>query len=188
MVKTIMKKGYIKAFEIAREKIKSLYANQEVLKVSYLGKNYIIKLPEVEFINGEELNDREKILILHYLSSIPDRNYDSEFISFKEIKTGNIYYPSIFSRVHNPLIQKFSNSPEKFMEKAISLQAIPISTEKYSVKFHVFPEIHVIITFYPEDEEFPPDVNFLFNSITEKFFNIEDIVIMCEEIVEKLIK
>ncbi|MCD6408655.1 DUF3786 domain-containing protein [bacterium] len=190
MVKPVkMEKGYIEAFKVAREKIRFLYPVQKVLKTFYFGKNYLIKLPEVEFINADELNDREKILILHYLSSpIPEENYDTSFISFKEIKTGNIYFPSIFSRVHNPLIQKFSNSPEKFMEKALSLQATPTPMEKYSVKFHIFPEIHVIINFYPEDEEFPSDAKVLFSSITEKIFNIEDIVIMCEEIVEKLIK
>lgn len=200
-----MGKMYQDALKIAVDKLKKIHPEElvrksgikwdkdkQIFSIPYFNKTCSIKYPEIKFINEEELNDKEKILILHYLigssaefqkSKIKE---ETKLISFKEIETGEIYFPSIETRVYKPIIEKFGNEPEEFLTKSIKIGGEISDFSKFSVKFQIFPEVSTVFVLYPSDEEFPSSCQVLFNSEIREIFEIEDIVIMCEEIVEKL--
>ncbi|MCM8789269.1 MAG: DUF3786 domain-containing protein [Candidatus Omnitrophica bacterium] len=160
---------------------------QRIMIVPYLNIQCSISIPDFSF-QKPAINTNEKILILHYL--IKSKNNISEtgsLISFSELEAGNIYKPSIESRIYKPLINNFGSSGEEFLKKAFSLGAQQIELSEFSVKLKVFPKVCIYIILYPADEEFPPSCQILFDSSIKGLMEIEDVVIMCEEITEKLI-
>ncbi|MCM8825600.1 MAG: DUF3786 domain-containing protein [Candidatus Omnitrophica bacterium] len=188
------------AIELAIQKLESIAPEEiekksgcrwdmqkKVIVVPYLNLYCNISIPDFSFLEPF-INTKEKILILHYL--IRSNNSIAEtgsLISFSELQAGNIYKPSIESRVYRPLLDKFGSSGEKFLKKAFSLGAEKIELSEFSVKIKVFPKVWIYVVLYLEDEEFPASCQILFDSSIIKIFETEDIVVMCEEITERLI-
>ncbi len=158
---------------------------KNVLTISYLGIPYHIQYPEINFLDAQLLKEREKILILHYLAQSGKHVKEKGFIGFTDIPSGKMYYSHITLRLYKPLIIKFGNSPEEFIQKSKQFNGHISDVSEFSIKFSVFPKISVVFIIYPEDEEFPADAKIIFNSEAE-IFDIENIVAMCAELVIKL--
>lgn len=159
---------------------------KNVLTISYLGKSYSIQYPEIKFLD-DQLREREKTLILHYLLRAKKDIKEKEFAGFKDIPSGEMYYSAIHSRIYKPLIKKFGNQPLVFIEKAKQLNGRLFDISEFSVRIQVFPKIYVVFILYPADEEFPADVKVLFDMSISEIFDIENIIVICEEIVFKTI-
>lgn len=198
-----MEKGYNKALLVAVEKIKQTaperieencgaewFSEDNIIKIRYFNKTYSVKYPEIKFLNGQNLSEKEKILILHYLAS-PGNSHHSEtcrqYISFREIKTGTIYFPSFEDRVIKPLIATYGGNPELFIQKSLVIGGSKSSFSKYSIIFRIFPKVEVMFALYPADEELPAGASVLFNPSITDFLDIEDIAIVCEESVNKFL-
>lgn len=192
-----MAKGYDDALKKSAEKLRRIPPEQTaencgaewlqeegILKINYLDETCSIKYPEIEFLDGQSLTDKEKVLILHYLSSSPAavRSTGETYIGFREIKTGNIYFPSFEDRVIKPLVSEYGKTPESFVQKALAAGGQKSVFSVYSVIFRLFPMISVVFVLYPADEELPAGAAVLFHPSITGFLDIEDIAIACEEI------
>lgn len=178
-----MKKGFLQAFKESLGLLKQ--KNQTVFDLIYWNKNYILNIAEGKFI-PDDLNEREKILILHYLNSLPAVK-DERLITFKELPTGNIYFSSIYSRVYQPVIEKYGKYPEEFIVKCVKMGGKKI--KENTIEFNIFPEVKYLFELIPEDEEFPAELKVFFNRTTLNIFKqIEDVVIIAEEITEKIVE
>lgn len=177
----MIKQSYQVVYKEGLEELKN--KEKEQFHFKYLTRDYIFDVKKEKFI-PDDLSDKEKILALHYLISSNNFKINNELITFKELPTGNIYFPSIRARVHQPLIEKFGKVPQEFIKKAVSINGEIIG--ETSIKFNVFPEVFYIFELIPEDEEFPAEVKIFFNKTTVNIFQIEDIVIISEEITNHL--
>lgn len=173
--------------EIAKNSGCRYLEQQNMLIVPYLNTECFLKLPDFSFVQDENLKTKEKVLILHYLAQSKNIHEDGILISFSELEAGNIYKPSIESRIYKPLTDRFRLSGETFLKNASSLGATKTQHSKYSVRLNVFPKVSIYIIFYPEDDEFPASCQMLFDSSIKNILDTEDIVVICEEITEKLI-
>ncbi|MFN4227204.1 MAG: DUF3786 domain-containing protein [Candidatus Ratteibacteria bacterium] len=177
-----MENSYIDVLNNAWKQVLEKLENKKV-KIIYFGKEIEVDLNLKKF--NHLLETKEKILILHYLLRKPEHNFlNDKIINFKELKEGSFYFPSIYSRVHLPLIEKYGKNPEKFLESAISLGGQKISD--FKIKINVFPEVYYILELIPEDEEFPADIKIFFNKKASEIFEIEDLTIIGEIIVSKM--
>jgi hypothetical protein len=165
----IIKRGKLK---IENNKIELLYFNRKI-KID-------LKLKDFEGVEDY----REKIIILHYLCKFKEGKND-ELITYKNLPDGNFYFPSIYSRVYLPLIEKYKNEPLKFIEKGLEIGGEKIS--EFSIKFPVFSDIFFIFELIPENEEFPADLKILFNRKGSEIFEIEDLAVIGEIIVSKMV-
>jgi hypothetical protein len=161
-----------KKIQIENNKIELLYFNKKI-KIDLKSNNF----------EGVE-DDKEKIIILHYLCKFKDGKND-ELITYKNLPDGNFYFPSIYSRVYFPVIEKYKKNPSKFIEKCIEIGGEKISD--FSIKFTIFPDIFFIFELIPEDEEFPADLKILFNRKGSEIFEIEDLAVIGEIIESKII-
>lgn len=190
----------VDAFGYALEKLKSAdpeeiaknsgcqwNGNERILVIPYLNNFYRLSFSDFSFSGEPPLNTREKILILHYLAGSKNWSETGNLISFSELEAGNIYKPSIEARIYKVLIDRFGASGEEFLKKAILLGAEETKSCKFSVRIQIFPKICIYINFYPADEELSASCQILFDSGIRKVMVTEDIVVMCEEIAEKLI-
>jgi len=176
----------IPPFEIAKNSGCQWNKQEETLVVPYLGRQYHIKASDFSFKEAD-INTREKILIFHYLARSKNISETENLISFSELEAGNIYKPSIEARVYRVLTDKFGSHVEDFLRKARLLGGQETHLGKFSVKIQVFPKICVYFIFYPADDEFPASCQILFDSSIKQLLETEDVVVMCEEITERLV-
>lgn len=179
---------YNKSFEKVKEIIKKGILREGIeYKRNKIFLHYFKNRLEIDLINEKfypEIEDKEKILVLHYICGNYKTDSD-EIITFKNLPEGSFYFPSIYSRVYLPLIEKYGKNPEKFIEKFEKIGGERISF--FSVKINIFPEIFFIFEIIPEDEEFSPDLKVFFNRRGSEIFEIEDLAIIGEIIVSKII-
>ncbi|MCM8772910.1 MAG: DUF3786 domain-containing protein [Candidatus Omnitrophica bacterium] len=186
-----MEKGYLEVFEETWEKTKNLIEKGFIKNIKiennriilpYLDKKVEIDLKTKKF--NPEVSEKEKILILHYICKNKD-TFSDELITFKNLINGNFYFPSIYSRVYVPLIEKYREKPENFIEKMLEIGGIKISEN--IIKINVFPNVFFIFEVIPADDEFPFDLKIYFNKRASDIFEIEDLVIIGEIIVSKIV-
>lgn len=186
-----MKNSYIQVLEevlketknsIGKRISKNVKLEDKKISLFYFNGKVEIDLETGKFI--PDLDVKEKILILHYVCK--DSNvFSEELITFKNLPDGNFYFPSIYSRIYKPLIEKYGKNPEKFIEKMLEIGSIKVS--EFAVKLSIFPDIFFIYEIIPEDEEFPPDLKVFFNKSAPNIFDIEDLAIIGEIIVSKIL-
>ena len=177
----IIKKCFEELEEIIKSGNKKIPVENNKIELLYFNKKIKIDLTSKNF---EGIKDyKEKIIILHYLCKFKDGKND-ELITYKNLPDGNFYFPSIYSRVYLPVIEKYKNAPLKFMEKCLEIGGEKISN--FLIKFPIFPDIFFIFELIPEDEEFPADLKILFNRKGSEIFEIEDLAVIGEIIVSKI--
>jgi len=123
------------------------------------------------------------ILILHYLSrrlkGLPQPT--GEWISFRQLDGGQVYYSVFRKRVLEPIIRKYGENPKGFVSELTKrFKAKQDSQADASVVLDVFDGIPILITLWRGDEEFSPEANVLFDRSITEIFCTEDTVISAE--------
>ena len=73
------------------------------------------------------------------------------------------------------LAQAIQNDPEAFQKACVSLGAEKISLGDMGYELHIFPDLCMQIKFYYQDEEFPPQVTFLWDKNILQFVRYETV-------------
>ncbi|MCM8768548.1 MAG: DUF3786 domain-containing protein [Candidatus Omnitrophica bacterium] len=173
--------------EIAEKAGALWHKDTQLLSLNYLNRPCYLQLPNFSFVQSDWLSLKEKIVILHYLIDERKAPEKSELLSFKEMETGNIYFPSFHGRVIQPLINAFASFPQELLEKVFSLGGEKSTLGEWAVQLPVFPKVCAFFLLYPADDEFPADLKILFSGNIQKFLDTEDVVVVSEEIAHRLI-
>ena len=182
---------YEAALSKAWEELENI-AHEKNHTVRFLDNKYSIDLEKKTILSlssNVPANTHMTILILHYLSrkltGIPQLT--GEWISFKQLEGGQVYYSVFRKRVLEPIIRKYGKNPEGFLSELTKrFKAKEIKQADASVVLEVFDGIPVLITLWQGDEEFSPEANVLFDGNISEIFCTEDTVI-CAEIAASLI-
>lgn len=163
------------------------------LCLTFLKHKYIIKLPEIELtsIDGKEqesLTLREKVLILHYLISEHVIPVTGKSISFKELPEGMVYYPTFAKRTIDPFVKEFGGNPEGLIKAALKIGGREAKYGDVSVSIDSFPFITIVLVLWKGDAEFPPAGSIMFDAGIAGYMSTEDITVLCETVVWKLVK
>ncbi len=157
-----------------------------------LGREVLLSLPTggLEIPEGRgPLSLREEILILHYLEKASGIPPAGKWISFGEIPGGTFYHPVFLQRSKAPLVKFFGEDPKKLLALAAEeVGGEPWDMGDTAVKIDAFPRVSLGLVLWKGDEEFPPEGNVLFDSSVTGYLPVEDIVILAETVVWKLIK
>ena len=132
---------------------------------------------------------REEILIFHYLEKArgtPLTGNGSLLLRFREEFFTIL---SFSSAAKLPWWKYFGERPDSLLSVAVDeVWAEPWSMGDVGVKIQAFPFVTVGLVLWKGDAEFPPDGNVLFDSSINGYLSVEDIVILAETVVWKLIK
>jgi hypothetical protein len=159
--------------------------------LTYFDTTCHITIPHFEFSlqeSAENINLSNRILILHYLNGVKDIPSENKLISFKEIPSGEFYYPAFARRSIEPLLKTFSTNLQAFKSIAEGLGGKPVAVGDAGIKIFVFPRIPVTLVLWFADEEFPPDLQILFDASITEFFSTEDIAVLSQEVMVRMIK
>ncbi len=195
------------AFKLAKSKLASINIEEQCKKaevsirqvnnsrkiyLDYLASTYIITLPEILIIpvdvTTKPLQPKEQLLLIHYLINADGSLPVNEKITYKELQDGATYFPTFYKRSIKPLVNNFSDNPDKLLSAAAQLGGVKTDYGDLSVKIYALPRVPIIFLFWQGDDELSPEGNILFDSNINGYLSVEDITVLCEIIAWKLVK
>lgn len=162
----------------------------ELVTINYLNRPYLITLPEAEISlvdSKAQVPIRDKVLILHYLTSAKGTPLTNKFITYKELPGGNTYFPTFAKRTTKPILKNFSQNPSLLIPAAANLGGFKADYGDVAVTINAFSRVPITIVLWQGDDELAPEGNMIFDSTISDYLSAEDITILCETITWKLI-
>lgn len=150
--------------------------------VSLLRDTYEISLKDkVIFSNSYNAPTKDylTILLLHYLTGSLKQAYSpsGQWVSFKDIEGGEIYYPAFRESVIKPLLRKYGARPQDLLNALNRLNGKEIKEGDIGIEITAFPQINVRILLWKGDEEFGPEATILFDKNITRIYTMEDLVV-----------
>jgi len=165
--------------------------SQKVIILKYLNRSYQITFPDIGISlidNKQEVPIRDKILILHYLTSAKGTPISNKLITYKELPEGASYFPTFAKRAIKPLLDHFGKEPHLLLDVAQKLGGNKAEYGDVAVTINAFSYVPITLVLWRGDEEFAPDGSILFDSTISDYLSTEDINVLCETIAWRLVK
>jgi len=163
----------------------------ETAILDYLNRQYTITLPDIAVSladSAEEVNTRDKVLILHYFILAKGTPMGNKLIAFKELPEGVNYFTPFSNRAIMPLVKRFGGEPQLLIEAAKPLGGHKADYGDAAVTIRAFPYVPVTLVMWRGDDEFPPSGSIMFDSSISQRLSGEDITVLCQTISLKLVK
>jgi hypothetical protein len=138
--------------------------------------------------SGTEASLRDRILILHYFTSAKGTVATAELIAFKQLSGGVSYFPAFSQRAMGPLVGNFGGNPELLGKAAAKLGGREAGYGDASVTINAFDRVPVTLVLWRGDEDVAPNGNILFDANVSDYLPTEDVTVLCETIVRRLVK
>ncbi|MBI5585760.1 MAG: DUF3786 domain-containing protein [Deltaproteobacteria bacterium] len=135
----------------------------------------------------KDLPLQEQVLILHYLQKAPGAPLTGQWITFREIPSGEFYYSAFVKRAKEPLVKTFGHQPQLLKELGLQRGGLLREEGDVCICFQAFPKIPVCLILWAGDEEFPPDGNVLFDASIVHYLIAEDVAVLSGMVVYPLI-
>jgi hypothetical protein len=165
----------------------------DVVRLPFLNKDHLVDRHEGRVIlqtdtgtDAEPVPISERLLILHYLVTAGGAPPRGEWISFKDLPDGLLYYSTFYKRTVKLLLKKFGDSPAKLTAAAAKIGGIPVKMGDAAVIIQAFPKVAVSWVLWQGDDEFPAEGNVLLDRGITDYLPTEDIVVLCQTIALKL--
>jgi hypothetical protein len=164
-------------------------APHPAIELAYMNSAIVIEFSAGDWFekNSGEIHIWDKLLLLHYILHASQDQPSSRKIAFKELKSASMYNQVFEGRCVRPLVKAFVECPDRLLEAFDVLGARQISSGDAAAEIQVLPKITLTCILWKADEEFPASANLLFAENIESFLPAEDIVVMSQRVVLKLL-
>jgi len=119
-----------------------------------------------------------QLLLLHYLITSDGISLRGEWVSFRDLPDGRVYYPAFRAGSEERLLQRFGGDVDGLHRAAEALGGRPADMADYAFVFQVLPRLPVAVLLWEGDEEFPPEVRILFDSSAANYLPTEDLAVI----------
>jgi hypothetical protein len=174
--------SYEAALSKAWEGIEGL-SGQKKFSLKFFSDEYSVDATERRIISlscNIPAKDFVSILLLHYLEQklkgLPALN--GEWISFKELSSGDAYYPAFRKRAIEPVLRKHGNNPAGMLVNLDKANARKIDQADAAVIVEAFSGVPVMVEIWKGDDEFKAEANILFDRSIAKIFCTEDVAVL----------
>jgi hypothetical protein len=167
------------------------YIGPHEIVIDYLNQPYHIMIPNCKILledSGTEAPLRDKILILHYFTGAKGTSATGKLIAYKQLAGGVSYFPAFSQRAIGPLVKIFGRSPEPLRKAAAKLGGREADYGDVSVTINAFARVPITLVLWKGDEEVAPNGNILFDTNISDYLSTEDVTVLCETIIWKLVK
>ena len=167
------------------------YLEPHEIVINYLNQPYHIMLPDGRILledSGIEAPLRDKILILHYFTEAKGTAATGKLIAYKQLLGGISYFPAFSQRAITPFVNHFGKSPELLIKAAAKLGGREADYGDVSVTVNAFDHVPITLVLWRGDEELAPNGNILFDANISDYLSTEDVTVLCETIIWKLVK
>jgi len=167
------------------------YVEPNEIVINYLNQPYHITLPDVEISLEDskvKVPLKDKILILHYFTLAEGTPPTGVLITYKRLPGGVSYFPAFSQRAIAPFINQFGKKTELLIKAAAKLGAHEADHGDVSVTVNAFDHVPITLVLWRGDEELAPNGNILFDANISDYLSTEDITVLTEAIIWKLVK
>jgi hypothetical protein len=137
--------------------------------------------------DGRQVKRHIQILILHYLSSCADVGVKDRDVSFAMLPAGSVYASAFDHRVLRRVSTEFGDRTALLVEAGERLGGTRLAMGDASVRLLPFPKMPVKIIVWRGDDEIPANASFLFDESAADILPVEDLCVLAEDTVERLI-
>jgi hypothetical protein len=198
-------KGYELALRLASQKLNStdiagqcqkagteikMVGDKKAIIIEYLSSSYQIILPEVDVFQigvQEPVPLKDKLLMLHYLTRAGGSPITGNLITYKEIPDGANYLPTFYKRAIKPLIDNFTKEPNCLLDAAERFGGHKADYGDMAVTIDAFNRVPLTLVLWCGDDELASEGNILFDINISDYLSTEDITVLCETIVWRLV-
>lgn len=165
--------------------------SKKVIIIKYLNQSYQITLPDIEISltdSEERVPLKDKILILHYLTSAKGSLATSKLITYRELPEGANYFPTFSKRTIKVLLDHFGKEPHRLVDAAKKLGGYEVDYGDVAVTINAFSQVPITIVLWQGDSELTPAGSIIFDASISDYLSTEDITVLCETITWRLIR
>ena len=167
------------------------YLEPNGIVINYLNEPYYIMLTDGKILledSNIEAPLRDKILILHYFTGAKGTPDTGKLIAYKQLPGGISYFPAFSHRTIAPFVNHFGKNPERLMKAASRLGGHEGDYGDVSVTVNAFDHVPITLVLWKGDEELSPNGNILFDANISDYLSTEDVTVLCETIIWKMVK
>lgn len=167
------------------------YMGPNEIVLNYLNQPYHIALPDAEILledSNVEVPLKDKILILHYFTLAEGTPPTGILITYKQLPGGVSYFPAFSQRAITPFVNHFGKNPELLIKAAAKLGGHEADHGDVSVTVNAFNNVPITLVLWRGDEELAPNGNILFDANISDYLSTEDVTVLTETIIWKLVK
>ncbi|MFH1363877.1 MAG: DUF3786 domain-containing protein [Candidatus Omnitrophota bacterium] len=173
---------YEPALNKAWEEIQRLSADK-TFAVKFFSDEYSVDVTNRKILSlscNIPAKDFVSILLLHYLEKQLKglAGLVGEWISFKELESGEVYYPAFRKRAIEPILRKYGSNPQGLFTVLDKGLAQKINQADAAVAMEAFAGVPILVEIWKGDEEFGPEANLLFDRSIGKIFCTEDVAVL----------
>lgn len=194
--------GYAQAFRKSRENLRNLLPldiaqaslsnfSNSCFTLESFGQTIEISFPEGQIISDGliSLSLDTRLLLLNYLSYAKNIPLSGQWVSYRDLPNGNVFYPNIKKNVINPLGDFFSNSDKNLMRRSLGEAGFTLLEAKADLAARTFfaPRIPILLHFWEGEEDIPSTCQILFDSTISEQMHIEDSAALCGIIKQHII-
>jgi len=157
-------------------------------EIPFFNQLYYVILPDFLITDeqGKNINPAHELLVLNYLANADGTEITGEWQPFRYVKGGACSNFSV--KTVEPLVREYNIDASSFHLAAKVFNALPLGFKDISYCFYLLPKVPVAIILNLATEEFPADVNLLFDSSVTHYLESEDISVITEMFVGRLLK
>ena len=197
-------RGFDISYKLAHEKLAKIndiedqcrksgakYLEPNEIVINYLNQPYHITLPEIDILlegSDAKVSLRDKILILHYFTEAKGTPATGKLIAYKQLLGGISYFPAFSKRAINPFVNHFGQNPEILIKVAAKLGGRESDYGDVSVTINAFDYVPITLVLWRGDEELAPNGNILFDASISDYLTTEDVTVLTETLIWKLVK
>jgi len=195
--------GYAPAFMKSRENLRKLIPqiimerslcnfSNGCFSIDSFGQTIQISYPEGQIINtGSETSHSldKRLLLLNYLSYAKNLPLSGQWVSYRDLPSGNVFYPHIKKYAIEALGDFFSSCDKNILRQSLIEMGFDLIQAKADITAKGFfaPKIPILLHFWEGEEEIPSACQILFDSTISEQMHIEDSAALCNIIKNTII-
>ncbi len=138
-------------------------------------------------VNPEELSIKLLPAILSHYSQAKPAPSIGNLVKFKDLPGGYSYAEAFTKRAIEPVAKTFGNNPQLMVKAAQLLEGKPLKLGDASFVIEALKGITLTYILWRADEEFPAEVNILFDDSASSYLPTEDLAVLGELTTVRLI-
>jgi len=136
----------------------------------------------------EALRDYFFLMVLLYLLNGQEEDPTHTWISEKEIRGGTTFFRGPHALRTEELKEAFGKEPDGFLRAGKRLGGVELLFGDKAFAVTVLPRVPLAYILWKESEEFPAQVNVLFDSTIQKHFALDGIWCVVAEVSQRLLE
>lgn len=162
----------------------------DVLTLRFLRETYRVGQAQERLTgpDGQAPSGRMVALILHYLTQGDGTAITGKEIGFPQIPGAQFYEGPFRGRIVSRIVRKFGSDPSLLLKCGMDLGGRRADYGDAAMTFDLFPHVPVTLIVWRGDEELSANANVVFDACIGNYLTVEDVVIGCEELLNRLSK